>query len=171
MIGSRAPVAQRIEQVPSKHLVAGSIPAGRTISFSPGFCPSCRAPGVWHSAQSSDDFGPVRDTWESPIRDFVRHLEGTNRAVNTQIGLSDLGILTIIDVTSCTCVTPDRATTRSTYPGERRLHHSGRGSRPCPDLRTRALTCLPPSCRQVVNPRSLDPQPSAEGSCPSTQVH
>jgi hypothetical protein len=40
----------------------------------------------------------VRDTWESPIRDFVRHLEGTNRAVNTQIGLSDLGILTIIAV-------------------------------------------------------------------------
>ncbi len=29
MIGARAPVAQRIEQVPSKHLVAGSIPAGR----------------------------------------------------------------------------------------------------------------------------------------------
>jgi hypothetical protein len=30
MIVGRAPVAQRIEQVPSKHLVAGSIPAGRT---------------------------------------------------------------------------------------------------------------------------------------------
>ena len=29
MIWSRAPVAQWIEQVPSKHLVAGSIPAGR----------------------------------------------------------------------------------------------------------------------------------------------
>jgi hypothetical protein len=27
----RAPVAQRIEQVPSKHLVAGSSPAGRTL--------------------------------------------------------------------------------------------------------------------------------------------
>src|SRR3712207_8124 len=33
MIGQRAPVAQRIEQVPSKHLVAGSIPAGRARSF------------------------------------------------------------------------------------------------------------------------------------------
>ena len=30
MIRGRAPVAQWIEQVPSKHLVAGSIPAGRT---------------------------------------------------------------------------------------------------------------------------------------------
>jgi hypothetical protein len=26
----------------------------------------------------------VRETWESLIRDFVRHLKGTNRAVNTQ---------------------------------------------------------------------------------------
>jgi integrase/recombinase XerC len=26
----------------------------------------------------------VRETWESLIRDFVRHLKGTDRAVNTQ---------------------------------------------------------------------------------------
>ena len=26
----------------------------------------------------------MRETWESLIRDFVRHLKGTNRAVNTQ---------------------------------------------------------------------------------------
>ena len=32
MIGRRAPVAQRIEQVPSKHLVAGSSPAGRAAT-------------------------------------------------------------------------------------------------------------------------------------------
>ena len=32
IIGDRAPVAQRIEQVPSKHLVAGSSPAGRAVT-------------------------------------------------------------------------------------------------------------------------------------------
>jgi hypothetical protein len=26
----------------------------------------------------------MRETWESLIRDFVRHLKGTNRAVNTE---------------------------------------------------------------------------------------
>src|SRR3954451_19581735 len=26
----------------------------------------------------------MRETWESLIRDFVRHLKGTNRALNTQ---------------------------------------------------------------------------------------
>ena len=26
----------------------------------------------------------MRETWESLIRDFMRHLKGTNRAVNTQ---------------------------------------------------------------------------------------
>jgi hypothetical protein len=26
----------------------------------------------------------VRETWESLIRDFVRYLKGTNRAINTQ---------------------------------------------------------------------------------------
>ena len=26
----------------------------------------------------------MRETWESLIRDFIRHLKGTNRAVNTQ---------------------------------------------------------------------------------------
>ena len=41
-------------------------------------------PKVWHSAQWPDNFGCVRETWESLIRDFVRHLKGTNRAVNTQ---------------------------------------------------------------------------------------
>lgn len=40
--------------------------------------------GGLHSAQRADDFGLVRGTWESLIRDFMRHLKGTNRAVNTQ---------------------------------------------------------------------------------------
>jgi integrase/recombinase XerC len=84
MIRSRAPVAQRIEQVPSKHLVAGSIPAGRATSFLSAVLSQSSHTGVWHSAQSSDNFGSVRETWESLIRDFVRHLKGTNRAVNTQ---------------------------------------------------------------------------------------
>jgi hypothetical protein len=45
MIDNRAPVAQWIEQVPSKHLVAGSIPAGRAIGFFT--CKGARSRGPW----------------------------------------------------------------------------------------------------------------------------
>src|SRR3954464_1264894 len=84
MIGPRAPVAQRIEQVPSKHLAAGSSPAGRAPRLSPADIPQSPRRRLWHSAQWADNFDPVRETWESLIRDFVRHLKGTNRAINTQ---------------------------------------------------------------------------------------
>ncbi len=81
----RAPVAQRIEQVPSKHLVAGSIPAGRATGPRPATASAKPGTEVWHSAQRTDDSRLVWNTWESLIRDFVRHLKGTNRAVNTQM--------------------------------------------------------------------------------------
>ncbi len=84
MIGARAPVAQRIEQPPSKRSVAGSIPAGRALSLSP--VPSTHPASVdlSDSAQTEDAFDALREPWDGLIRDFVRHLRDANRSTSTQ---------------------------------------------------------------------------------------
>ncbi len=57
MIDDHAPVAQRIEQVPSKHLVAGSSPAGRAQSLT---CSDTRAVDGGLNAHKDDGYSA---TW------------------------------------------------------------------------------------------------------------